>query len=279
MALPSIDASDDRIGFLWRTPDGLPTRLDELIAAPEAEPERWLPTHLAALDDVLIDVAGRFGEVLGGGRRPSAQEHGAATGAYREIDRLCHEYARARRFARTRRDPRAGQIIGTGCLLSIRLRAALGLIGPAPLADALDEPALGPVGGHARFRWASATQRWLGGRWVVEAIDGRRLPASLSMLLFDSSGVEKDGARDEHRAALAEVTSAVADSGAEPMAASGALDWLLFDWVMAHRESPESGAVLIAASHPADADMIIAAAEASADVRSQFDPGLLELPE
>jgi len=278
MALPRIDATDGRLGFLWRTPEGRPTRLEELVLLPGAEADRWLPTHLEALDDVLIEVAGRYGEILGGGRRVHPDELGALAAAYREIDRLSHEYAQAHRRAALPDDRRAGQIVGTGALMSIRLRTAIGLIGPAPFEGALDVPDGGMVGGHARFRWVDPVARWHGGRWLVETTDGRRLPASLSLLLFDSSGVEKDGALTEHRDALAEVTDAVTGFDVEPMAASGALDWLLFDWLMAHRDGPDSGAVEIRSGLMSDARMIVAAAEASASVRSRFDIGLLDLP-
>ena len=60
--LPRINATDDRIGFHWSSPDGRAMRLAEVFGLPDAEADRLLPTHLEALDDVLIDVAGRFGE-------------------------------------------------------------------------------------------------------------------------------------------------------------------------------------------------------------------------
>ena len=72
--LPRIVATDTTIGFHWASPEGVPMRLSSVIGLPGAEPDRWLPTHLEALDDVLIEVAGRFGEVLGGGRRPARDE-------------------------------------------------------------------------------------------------------------------------------------------------------------------------------------------------------------
>ncbi len=279
MALPRIEATDDRLGFVWRSPTGEATRLAELVVAPGAEAHRWLPTHLEALDDVLIEVAGGFGEVIGGARGPQQGEHLAIRAAYREIDRLSHEYAAAHRVAGLPDDKRAGQIIGTGALMSIRLRFALGMTGPAPFDGELDDPSVGVVGGHARLRWVADNQGWRGARWLVETLDDRRLPATLAMLLFDSSGVEKDAVLTEHRDALEAVTDAVTGVDAEPMVASGAVDWLLFDWVMAHRESPDSGAVEIKSGRIADARMIVAAAEASAVVRSRFDLGLLDLPE
>lgn len=276
--MPRIDATDDRLGFLWRSPDGEPGRLVDLLDLPDAEPHRWLPTHLEALDDVLIEVAARYGDVVGGGRGPRPGEQLDLRGAYREIDRLSHEYAQAHRVADLPDDPRAGQIIGTGAIMSIRLRYALGLSSPAPFEGELDDPSVGVVGGHARLRWVDEAQPWAGARWLVETLDGRRLPATLSMLLFDSSGVEKDAVLTEHRDALGLVTDSVTGLDAEPVAASGAVDWLLFDWVMAHRDGADSGAVEIKSGLVSDARMIVSAVEASAVVRARFDFGLLDLP-
>lgn len=56
---------DDPIGFHWATPEGRATRLADLLDLPDADPGRWLPTHLEALDDHLIAMAARFGEVMG----------------------------------------------------------------------------------------------------------------------------------------------------------------------------------------------------------------------
>lgn len=274
--LPRIHATDDRIGFHWLSPDGRPMSLAEVVGLPDAEADRWLPTHLEALDDVLIEVAGRFGEVLGGGRGPRPAEQGPLAEAYRALDRLTHEYAEAHRTSGLPDDVRAGQIIGTAALMSIRTRQSIGLMGPAPFDGSLDVPGPGVVGGKAGLHWVDETADWRGARWLVIADDGRRLPATLSMLLFDSSGVDKDAALTEHREALARVTDAVVGPGVEPMTASGAVDWLLFDWVMAHRESPDSGAVEIKSGRVADARMIVLAAAASAAVRARFDPGLLD---
>jgi len=277
--IPRIEATDDRIGFHWRSPQGEAMRLAEVVALPNAEAERWLPTHLEALDDVLIDVAGRFGEILGGGRGLRPDERADVTSAYRAIDRLCQEYAVAHRQVGAPDDVRAGQILGTSALLSIRLRQSLGLMGAAPFDGTLDQPGSGVVGGLAGLYWVDESEPARGARWLVVTSEGSRLPATLSMLLFDSSGVNKDSTLDEHREALARVTEAVSSPQADPYAASGAVDWLLFDWVMAHRESPDSGAVEIGARRGADARMIVLAAAASAEVRSRFDLGLLDLPQ
>jgi len=276
--LPRIEASDDRIGFYWSSPDGVPVRLVDVLALPEAEADRWLPTHLEALDDVLIDVAGRFGEILGGGRGPRADERDALSDAYRAIDRLSDEYAVAHRAAGAPDDVRAGQIIGTGALMSIRARQSIGMMGPAPFDGDLDQPGPGVVEGRAGLHWVDECDDARGARWLVVTAQGHRLPATLSMLLFDSSGVDKDASLTEHREALGRVAAAVTAPDVEPMTASGAVDWLLFDWVMAHRESADAGAVEIRSGRTADARMIVEAAQASALVRSRFDQGLLELP-
>lgn len=276
--LPRINATDDRIGFHWSAPDGRAMKLAEICGLPDVEPHRLLPTHLEALDDVLIDVAGRFGEILGGGRRPRPDERDDVTVAYREIDRLCHEYADAHRRVQSPVDIRAGKIIATAALMSIRARQSIGLMGPAPFDGMLDVPGPGVVGGQAGLHWVDDSVPWRGGRWLVLSADARRLPATLSMLLFDSSGVNKDACLTEHREALNRVSVAVSAPEAEPMAASGAVDWLLFDWVMAHRQSADSGAVEIKAGQTREAAMLVLAAAASVQVRSRFDPGLLDLP-
>lgn len=278
MSLPRLEASDQRIGFHWSAPDGTPMPLHQVIRLPGAEADRWLPTHLEALDDVLIEVAGRFGEVLGGGRGPRPDERPALTDAYRAIDRACAEYATAHADAGLPDDVRAGQIVGTAALMSIRTRESIGLMGPAPFDGHLDRPGPGVVGGRAGLHWVDPGLPWQGARWLVETDDGRRLPATLAMLLFDSSGVDKDATLTEHRDALARVSTAVAAPQVEPMVASGAVDWLLFDWVMAHRDSADSGAVEISSGRTSDARMIVLAAAASAAVRSRFDVGLLDLP-
>ncbi|HEY5396998.1 MAG TPA: hypothetical protein VIL16_16555, partial [Trebonia sp.] len=67
----------------------------------------------------------------------------------------------------------------------------------------------------------------------------RRYPLTLDTLLR-GSGVEKDGALDEHRAALTTVSALPAADGAgriDPAVLTGAIEWMLYDWLMAHRES------------------------------------------
>lgn len=279
MALPRLNARDDALGFRWSTPDGRPAALVDLLDLPGAEPDRWLPTHLEALDDVLIDVATGHSDLLAGGRPPTSDERESATAAYGAIDRAVLEYDDAWRAADLPVDLRAGQIIGTAALLSIRCRDVLGLTGPAPFYGQLDTPPPGLVGGRAGMHRVDPDKPWLGGRWLVVTDDGRRLPATLSMLLNDSSGVDSTATLREHRDALAELTRLVLDpaegeSAPEPMAASGALDWLLYDWVLAHRDGEQSAAVEIKSGGTDDALMIQSAAAASVRLRSRFDPAV-----
>ena len=272
MALPLIEQQDGVLGFSWRLPDGTPATLTEVIALPEAEAHRWLPTHLEALDDVLIEVASRWGEVLGGARRPTTDETSDVIEAYEVVDRLCVEYAAAWHAAGLAADLRAGQIVGTAALMSIRLRESVGRMGPAPFDGELDTPGPGVVGGRAALCPVDERMPWLGGRWLVIADDGRRLPATLSMLLFDSSGVDKDAVLTEHADLLRRTVAAASSLGVEPLETSGAIDWLLFDWVMAHRDSPDSGAVQIKSGKTDDAVMVVDAAAASVAVRARMQP-------
>lgn len=310
--LPRIVTSPTAVGFHWADPAGVPRRLLDLFGEPGAEPHRWVPTHLEALDDVLVDLTGRCGEVLGGGRPPSPEEVVILRRGYREIDRLTVEYDDARRAAGLPEATRAGQIVGSAALLSVHARTRLGLMGPVPFDGELDAPPPGVVGGRAGLHWVDPAHPWLGARWLVvtDPAPGEppaRLPASLSMLLTDSSRVDPVASRREHREALGQVTAAVGDKGAattdpggddrsgatarasvgrgvEPLAASGALDWLLYDWLMAHRDGPDSPAVTVPgdpadpARAVADAELIVSAAATSARLRASFDPCLLDLP-
>lgn len=280
MAIPSIAQTDGAVGFHWRDPAGRPGHLADLADLPDAEPHRWLPTHLEALDDVLIDVATRLGPVLGGEVEPSPTDLADVRDAHLAIDRASREYAVAAAALDLPRDLRAGQILGTGALLSIQCREVLGTIGPSPFAGSLDSPGVGMVSGRAVLSWVEAgdDQVWQGARWVVETEDGLRLPATLAMLLHDSSGVLKDAAVTEHKDALARITTAVESGPVEPIQASGAVDWLLFDWLMAHRDGPQSAAVEITSGKVEDATMIVEAVGASVGVRSLFDPELVALP-
>jgi hypothetical protein len=169
---------------------------------------------------------------------------------------------------------RAGKIIGTAALFSICARQPLGLLGQAPLDDELDDPAIGVLSGFGRMCYVDPANPWRGGRWVLESESGQRFPLTLSMLLFDSSGVNKDAARREHREAIEACIAAVARPEVDYFAVASALDWLLYDWLMAHREDPDSAAIQIPKGHDSDAAMIVAAAAASVKVREMFDPGL-----
>jgi hypothetical protein len=208
---PQIAQADGQIGFHWVSPTGRAIALDELVLHDE-EPERLVPTHLEALDDSLIIAAGRFGELLGGGRSPEVgAERDHLHELYRVLDRLNREYARALAVTGLPVELRGGQIIGTSALIATRARMALGLAGPTPFAGQLTDPRIGVVAGLGQFQTVSQEEPWRGGRWVVQSQEGPRYPLTLSMLLFDSSGVNKDAALVEHRTAL----SALSDLAAQ----------------------------------------------------------------
>ena len=130
------------------------------------------------------------------------------------------------------------------------------------------------LAGHGQFHWADPGVSWRGGRWLLAGEDGRRYPLTLDTLLR-GSGVEKDGALDEHRAALGLVSGLPAGADApgdvDPGVLAGAIEWLLYDWLMAHRESERSAAIEIRSSRPADAAMIVRAAAALDLARGKTD--------
>ena len=276
--IPHIRQADGQIGFYWVTAAGRPLSLPELVAVDD-EPRRLVPTHLSALDDALIDAAGRWGEVLGGGRPARGEaERTQLTELHRVLDRLIHEYAEAERRTGLSTEIRAGQIIGTSALLAIRARMALDTAGPVPFGGLLEEPPARVVAGHGQFHYADDAAAWRGGRWILCGQDGGRYPLTLGMLLFGSSGVEKDAAVQEHRDALRAVTAAAGDAGACPDVAAGAIDWLLYDWLMAHRESDSSAAIEIRSGRADDAAMIVGAADAAACARARGDLALFAVP-
>jgi hypothetical protein len=277
MSRPRIAQTDEQIGFHWVTQTGVPITLPDLVRIDD-EPDRLVATHLEALDDALIIAASRFGDVLGGGRRPSGQEREDLWELHRAIDRLCHEYADALDLVGLTAAVRAGQIIGTAVLFGIRAREPLDLLGPAPFDGELDDPSLGVIGGYGEMHQVDPAKPWKGGRWIVRTETGQRYPATLSMLLFDSSGVNKDAALQEHREALRSVLTAAKTVDADPLAVACALDWLLYDWLMAHRDGPDSGAVEIPKGREHEATLIIEVAAASVAARAIFDPGLLDIP-
>lgn len=273
---PRIVQDEGQSGFFWATARGVPTSLPALVAADD-EPDRLVATHLEAIDDALIIAAGRFGEILGGGRRPTRQECDELRNLHRSLDRLCHEYAAALEATACTADLRAGKIIGTAALVSILAREPLGLLGPAPLDGELDDPAIGVIGGFGEMVQVDPDRPWKGGRWIVRTEAGQRYPLTLSMLLFDSSGVNKEASRKEHLEALRSVVGAALVADADPMAVTCALDWLLYDWLMAHREGPDSAEIVFPKGNESDAGLIVGAAAASAAARATFDPGLLAL--
>ncbi len=270
---PRIVQADDQIGFFWTTPDGRRTSLRALVDDDD-EPDRLAATHLSALDDALIEAAGRFGELLGGARRPSSREREDLTALYRSVDGLSLDYARTVDHLGVLPDVRAGQIVGTAALMSILARQPLGLLGPAPLDGELDEPSLGVVGGFGDMVQVDPARPWKGGRWVVRTDTGGRLPLTLSMLLFDSSGVNKDAARREHCDALQNVIAAADHCQADPFDVACALDWLLYDWLMAHRGDADSAEIVIPKGREDDATVVVAAVAASVEARASFDPAL-----
>lgn len=272
---PRIVQADAQIGFFWTTHDGATTSLQALVCGDD-EPDRLIATHLEALDDALIIAAARFGDILGGGRRPhGADERDDLLELHRTLDRCCFEYAAAAELTDSRPDVRAGKIIGTGVLFSILARQPLGLLGPAPLDGSLDEPAIGVVGGFGEMCEVDTARPWLGGRWVVRTEQGQRFPLTLQMLMFDSSGVNREAARREHMDALQRVIDASRRADAEPAGVACALDWLMYDWLMAHRDGPDSAEIVFPKGHEDDAAIIVAAAAASVAARATFDPGLL----
>lgn len=135
---PRIVQADGQIGFYWATPDGRPTTLPELVIDDD-EPDRLTATHLEALDDALIIAAARFGQLLGGGQQPSAEERDELVALHRCLDLLVRDYALAADLSGIVPDLRAGKIVGTATLFSIRARFPVGLLGPAPLDADLDE--------------------------------------------------------------------------------------------------------------------------------------------
>ncbi|WP_123024744.1 hypothetical protein [Mycolicibacterium stellerae] len=270
---PRIVQADGQIGFRWVTPDGTPTTLPDLVIDDE-EPDRLVATHLEALDDALIIAAGRFGELLGGGRLPDPDERDELVDLHRNLDWLMRDYALAAEISGIIPDVRAGKIIGTAALFSIRARFPIGLLGSAPFDGELDEPSMGVMSGFGQMAMVDEERPWKGGRWVLRSETGQRYPLTLSMMLFDSSGVNKDAARREHREAIEACVAGATADDADPFTVASALDWLLYDWLMAHREDPDSGAILIPKGHDSDAATIVAATCASVRTRARIDPGL-----
>lgn len=270
------DLVDPLEGFCWHDGD-LPAALPQVVADPLRPAGALLRAHLDALDAVLMAAAGQLGPVLGGGREPVDHEREDLRTLHRTLDRLVHEYAGALQVIGLVPDIRGGQIVGTAHLLGVRARTPLDLVAPAALADRLDEPTPGMVAGYAEMPDVDAGAPWRGTRWVVRCQDGRTLPARLDMLLRDSSGVDRALTLDTHRGALVAVTAA-AEGAPDPIAAGGALDWLLYDWLHAHRDDPSSVAVEIAKGRVDDAEMIVRAAHRGILCRALSDPDLLHIP-
>ncbi len=270
---PRIVQTDGQIGFYWATPDGVATTLAELVVGDD-EADRLVATHLEALDDALIIAAAQFGELLGGGRHPDPREREDLVALHRCLDHLVRDYALAAETASITPDLRAGKIVGTAALFSICARQPVGLLGPAPFDGELDEPSLGVASGFGQMVLVDPEKPWRGGRWILKSETGQRYPLTLSMMLFDSSGVNKDSARQEHGEAIDGCIASAGADDADPFTVACALDWLLYDWLMAHREDADSAAIEIPKGHESDAVMIVRAASESVRSRARVDPGL-----
>lgn len=272
MTRPRIVQSEGQIGFYWASPtDAAPVSLRDLLAEDD-EPDRLIATHLEALDDALIIAAARFGDLLGGGKRPHAQQRSDLALLYQCLDRLVLHYAEAAEAVGVIPDLRAGKIIGTAALFSIRARYPLDLLGPAPLDGELDEAPIGVIAGYGHLEQVDSERPWAGGRWVLKAETGQRYPLTLSTMLFDSSGVNKEAARREHREMIENCISASTCPDADPVAVACALDWLLYDWLMAHREDPDSAEITFPKGHESDAALLVSAAGTCVRARAVFDP-------
>ena len=92
-------------------------------------------------------------------------------------------------------------------------------------------------------------------------------------VVANAGGVNPLACRD----ALQAVVSAARSPEADPLAVTCAVDWLLYDWLMAHREDPDSAEIVFPKGHEADAALIVSAAAASVISRATFDPGLVGL--
>lgn len=276
---PVIEVGTDPVnGFGWRDVAGRTTTLPALVEDPSNPATALVNRHLDALDQVLIAAAGRFGDVLGGGRGPEQAERIQLGVLSRTLDRLVHGYTLALEVSALPIAIHGGQIVGTAHLLGYRARMVTATAGPVPLDGALDEPTPGVVPGYAEMAEVDPAAPWRGARWIVRTPDGSRLPARLDMLLRDSSGVDRKLTQDTHRQALQTTTAAALTDEADPGVAGGAIDWLLYDWLHANRDDPSSVAVQIARGRLDDAQMIIGAARTSLTVRTRVDPTLLDGP-
>ena len=265
MLPPFVEPAADSVdGFVWidaaRTV-GLP----QVLADPLRPAGALLRQHLDALDQMLITVMGELGVLLGGsaGALDPAQSD-RLDRLEAAIDRLVGEYRAGLLTVGVVADVRGGQICGTATISGHRIRVVRGRVPSAPLSGQVDEPGLGVVAGLAEMSDPVAGAPWSGRRWIVRTQDGRRLPATLGMLLGDSSGVDRKATLDAHREALKDITGVAGD---DPRAA-GALEHLLLDWLMAHREDQTSIAVEIAKGRIDDAAMIVDAATTAGSLRT-----------
>ena len=116
---------------------------------------------------------------------------------HRTLDRLCFEYAAALRRTGLAVDLRAGKIIGTAALFSIRARQPAGAAGAGPFDGELDEPAPGSSAVTAKVPPVDPDKPWKRALGGADRSRTTFFPLTLSMLMFDSSGPTRR-ARQEH---------------------------------------------------------------------------------
>lgn len=276
-AMQVVPAGDDPVhGVHWIDGDGATLPLASVVERSDKPAPAVLKAHLDSLDQTMIAVIGDLGEVLGGGREPaSGTERANLRTFHLTLDRLVADYVDGLAAARLTADTVSGQVVGTAALVGFRARVPLGLTSPPPLQGKLDDPGVGVVAGYGELVTIGDDEPWRGAQWIVRTDDGRRLPASLTMLMLDSSGVDQQTTLDTHRTALSAATSAAdaVDNDIDRIAtAAGAVDHLLVDWLMAHRYEPETVAIRIDPDRIDDAWMIVSAASASIRLRRMLDP-------
>ena len=269
--LPADDPVD---GFTWQAPGQVTAPLSTVVEADLTAAARRLRQHVDAFDQLLVAVADAHGELLGGARALAGDDRDVLRRIHQTVDRTVLAYVDGLRAAGTAADVLGAQVVGAAVLLGHAARHPLGLVAPPPLAGRFDEPPIGGVSGTTRFA-AAGDEAWRGGHWIIETEDGRRLPAMLTTLLYDSSGVDREDVQDTHRAALRGAIDATDDAVAEidtAATAAGAIDHLLVDWLLAHRYEDGDLAVRVDGGRIDDAWLIVDAAAASVRVRRQLDP-------
>ena len=248
---PRIVQTDGQIGFYWATPDGVATTLADLVIDDE-EPDRLVATHLEALDDALIIAAAQFGTCSAAASTPiraNATIWSPCTAAWICWCAITHW----RRDRRHRPRSAGGQDHRHRRVVFDLRPLPLDLLGPAPFDGELDEPSLGV---RQRIRADGA------GRYR-EAVEGRPVDPEIGIRPTISADIVDDVVRQLRgeqgrrptrtpRGDRTCIATAVAPD-ADPFTVACALDWLLYDWLMAHREDPDSAAIQIPKGHDSDA--------------------------